>query len=345
MARHVRTAAGARFFGKPIGSVISEGEYQAIVALRSRKNSEAPALPKLHQREGENEAQAMNRHRLASTTANAAAVPSGGGDDHAKLLEARKAARAKFPVGHPERLAAERAVRQSRKSDEYRGAKTPGSSAESSSHDNEARDSLEQHYEEMGYSPAQAKLKAAAELKTQASASPAYSPSEQHYSGSLPKDEQDVYDAARRTGKDHADAVKQVVRYRGSNPLFADRTTKMRESAATHQAPKGHGPAPDSKEAIISHLTKEHGVSESMLRRGGGEGGSSRSLKSLQASWAEWHKEHPESSATNPSAKKRSDALQKYMSSLAARGITAIPQRDANGNITSLHVPHPKKGG
>lgn len=58
--KHVRTPAGVAMFHKPIGSPITEAEYQS-------------------------------------------------------LLAARKAAKGKHPVGHPDRLAAERAVRQARK--------------------------------------------------------------------------------------------------------------------------------------------------------------------------------------------------------------------------------------
>jgi hypothetical protein len=35
-------------------------------------------------------------------------------EEHQRLLDARRQAQAAFPVGHPERVAAERAVRQSR---------------------------------------------------------------------------------------------------------------------------------------------------------------------------------------------------------------------------------------
>jgi hypothetical protein len=59
---------------------------------------------------------------------------------HQQLLDNRAAARKQYPQGHPERLKAEKAVRDSRKSDEYRGNKvatggrdpmsgTPGSKA------------------------------------------------------------------------------------------------------------------------------------------------------------------------------------------------------------------------
>ena len=163
MARHVRTAAGAAFFKKPVGSVITEGEYQSVIAAHSRKGHEAPALPRLQVGDevrhpfgrgghstsrvsgvGDNTVTVSRRGKKSThpteavtfespaETSNAAALP-GGGDDHQALLDARKAARAKYEVGHPERLKAERAVRQSRKSDEYRGTKTTGPSAEPSS--------------------------------------------------------------------------------------------------------------------------------------------------------------------------------------------------------------------
>lgn len=169
LVRHVRTAAGEKLFKKPIGSVITEGEYAADKAAE-RKVSGSESAP-----------------------------------NHADLLRARAEARAKYPQGHPERLKAERAVRQSRKSEGYRSAK--GTTEETST----------------------------------------------------PKAEQ-----AARSDK------------------------------GFYAPGEGHGPVPNTKEEIISHLVQHHNVSESMLRRGGGESGSSRSLRSLQSTWNSFHGNHPD---------------------------------------------------
>jgi hypothetical protein len=54
-----------------------------------------------------------------------------------------------------------------------------------------------------------------------------------------------------------------------------------------------HGKVPGTKEDIIQHLVREHGVSESMLRagatRGDASGGANRSLVGLKGTWKAWH--------------------------------------------------------
>lgn len=67
---------------------------------------------------------------------------------HSDLLAARKAARAKYPAGHPERLKAERAVRQSRKS-----RRQGSGSTESQAHVSETKKAAEAKKDPGFYSP------------------------------------------------------------------------------------------------------------------------------------------------------------------------------------------------
>lgn len=94
LVRHVRTAEGAAFYHKSIGTPLVGDPAQ----LYARQKA----------------ADAAARQQLKATKAEKQVT------SHSDLLQARRDARAKYPVGHPERLAAERAVRSSRKSTQYK---------------------------------------------------------------------------------------------------------------------------------------------------------------------------------------------------------------------------------
>jgi hypothetical protein len=97
--RHVRTPVGAAFFKMSIGTplVNEEQQYADIKAEHAAAK------------------QALDSAKLKAKTVNERT--------HSDLLAARRDARAKYPAGHPERLAAERAVRASRKTSGYRDAR------------------------------------------------------------------------------------------------------------------------------------------------------------------------------------------------------------------------------
>lgn len=102
LARHVRSAQGAAFYHKSIGTLLTgedstDAGYKKQKAKNDANKAAGKALEALRQEK-----------RLLS---------------HSDLLAQRKAAREKHPVGHPERLAAERAVRNSRKSTPYKDSR------------------------------------------------------------------------------------------------------------------------------------------------------------------------------------------------------------------------------
>lgn len=102
---HVRTPRGVEFFKKDIGTPITEAEYQSIKGEKAAAKAQRAA--------GEASERTMRSEVSAEK-------PDGG---HKSLLDARRDARAQYPAGHPTRLAAERAVRASRKTTGYRDAK------------------------------------------------------------------------------------------------------------------------------------------------------------------------------------------------------------------------------
>lgn len=89
LIRHVRTAEGAAFYHKSIGTPLINSPEDSF-ANQKAKNLAAQSV------------EDQLKAEKAATT-------------HRDLLSARRSARAKYPAGHPERLAAERAVRQSRR--------------------------------------------------------------------------------------------------------------------------------------------------------------------------------------------------------------------------------------
>ncbi|HEV2174263.1 MAG TPA: hypothetical protein VGR71_11885 [Nitrospira sp.] len=97
LIRHVRTPEGAAFYRKSIGTPLI-GDPEQTYASQKAKNAAA--------QQAEDTAKAEKK------------VTS-----HSDLLAARRDARAKYGVGHPLRLAAERAVRSSRRTSGYRDAK------------------------------------------------------------------------------------------------------------------------------------------------------------------------------------------------------------------------------
>lgn len=94
--RAVRSPRGVAFYHKDIGTPLGgENQYVAQKAANAAADK-------------------------AEDLAKAEARATGS---HQDLLDARRAARAKYPAGYPERLKAERAVRASRQTADYRGAK------------------------------------------------------------------------------------------------------------------------------------------------------------------------------------------------------------------------------
>lgn len=141
--RHVRSARGVAFFHEPIGTPITEAEYQALLAQRRAARASKPAghpdriaaeravrqARKLRQAGGNTdtanpgqdavaqevqEAQQSAEAALASVTTNTPETSAAKLTSHADLLAARREAQAQHPPGHPRRIAAERAVRKSR---------------------------------------------------------------------------------------------------------------------------------------------------------------------------------------------------------------------------------------
>lgn len=94
LIRHVRTAEGAAFYKKSIGTPLIGDPEQTYLSQKAKNDAAKAAEDKLK----------------AEKTATS----------HADLLAARTKARADYPAGHPTRLAAERAVRASRKTSSYR---------------------------------------------------------------------------------------------------------------------------------------------------------------------------------------------------------------------------------
>lgn len=169
LVRHVRTPEGAAFFKKPIGSAITEEEYQAIRAEREGQRISARhqvygnrpvTITKVHRdatfvgtihhpKYGDIKGVAFRPQDISSKIDSAPSESSSSRTpSHSDLLKARTEARKAYPAGHPERLKAERAVRQSRKTDEYRSAKGGGSAA----------DDREEEALQEGRTPEQAKL-------------------------------------------------------------------------------------------------------------------------------------------------------------------------------------------
>lgn len=102
---HVRTARGAEFFRMAIGTPITEAQYLGTKQSHEDAETQRESVEQAAERkEGQERAAAKLTHQ--------------------DLLRARKEARAKYPAGHPERLAAERAVRASRRTDDYRSGKS-----------------------------------------------------------------------------------------------------------------------------------------------------------------------------------------------------------------------------
>lgn len=146
--RRVRSARGVYFFKAPIGTPITEEEYQSLLASRRAARAAHDAghpdrvaaeravrqARKLRGAGGAdidtgagsasadpvsqevNEVSQSADQALAGVKAEASAEGTGGPSaSHSDLLSARRDAQSKYPAGHPERVAAERAVRQSRK--------------------------------------------------------------------------------------------------------------------------------------------------------------------------------------------------------------------------------------
>lgn len=105
LTRRVRTARGVYLFKEPIGTPITEGQYLGA------KQSEATAREMKEQ----TEQSAFRERNILQREASLS---------HADLLSARSNARSKYPVGHPERIAAEQAVRSSRRTVAYRNTRT-----------------------------------------------------------------------------------------------------------------------------------------------------------------------------------------------------------------------------
>lgn len=101
LTRHVRSAKGAAFYHKSIGTILTGDDAEAQYSSQKAKNDAAKA-----------ELREIKQEKKATSSSS-----------HSELLAARKAARAKHPVGHPDRLAAERAVRNSRKSTSFKDAR------------------------------------------------------------------------------------------------------------------------------------------------------------------------------------------------------------------------------
>lgn len=99
LTRHVRSAKGAAFYHKSIGTLLTGNDPEKQYSTQKAKNDAAK--------------QTLARVKAAKRVTSSSS--------HSDLLAARRAARDKHPVGHPERLAAERAVRASRKSSRNAG--------------------------------------------------------------------------------------------------------------------------------------------------------------------------------------------------------------------------------
>lgn len=91
LTRHVRSARGAAFYHKSIGTPLTGDNPEQQYLDQKAANDKAKQVRN-----------ALKAEQSATTS-------------HPDLLAARRDARAKFPAGHPERLAAERAVRASRR--------------------------------------------------------------------------------------------------------------------------------------------------------------------------------------------------------------------------------------
>lgn len=228
LVRHVRTERGSTFFKKPIGSVITEAEYQAIKAEREGQRvtakhmvygSHPVTITKVHQsgsfigtihhpQQGDISGVAFRPEDISSYSASisgdvrtAKELP-GSAESHAELLKARAEARKAYPAGHPERLKAERAVRQSRKTDEYRSSRSGTEETSTPKATTAAK-------KDPGFfSPA-----GRDEIGSGKGASPEQLRTEREANerNSLSPGKRAIYDVARkRRGESHADAMKRA---------------------------------------------------------------------------------------------------------------------------------------
>lgn len=213
---HVRTARGEYFFQKPVGTPVNEAEYLGIKQGKLDARMTKDSLQAAAERTERTEQAAV---RLT----------------HQDLLRARAEARKVYPAGHPMRLSAERAVRASRKTSDYRAGRPSGDPKELQAHVNDTVKAEHAKRDPGFYSPAgpEGRTRKAAKA-TAPSGPPLKTLAEQQAEvAALTPGERARYNSVRLAGINHDRAIANIRQQRAKSSPPAKVATQLKSRKRT----------------------------------------------------------------------------------------------------------------